>query len=230
MKELANIDLRRFRYHTGAEVTPLSPGEHCPPLFRDVGYEAMALFLTGELKRLCGPISPITYLRTADYVEAYTDFGKTGRIMLLQPDTVHPWKSGVDSIYISARETWVDSERMAFVPADLPLARAAIELADAKTTRDVGDIIGPSVYRDARDDTLFRLRELKRTHEQAEIFAAPLRRLYQSPDQRDREQARATMQQFELTENDLCSAWHHLPAERRRLISGLAGGEYRSET
>jgi len=213
-----NVDLRRFRYHTGAELTPLAPHERCPPLFRDVGLEAMELFLTGKLKRLCGPTSPITYLRTSDYREPYTDFGKTGRILLLQPGKVQPWHAGIDAIYVSARETWVDNQSMVFIPAGLPLEVAAQQFAGAATVHDVADAIGPDVYESAREDTLLRLHHLKRTHQQAEVLAAPLRRMFQSAAQGDRDKARQWMQQRGLSEVDLCAAWHHLPTERRDFI------------
>src|SRR5437660_12278491 len=78
-------DLSGFRWHTGATLRPLATDEPCPVLFRDIGPAALALFLRGRLPRLAGPLSPIVYMRTADYVEPYTDFEKTGRLVMLQP-------------------------------------------------------------------------------------------------------------------------------------------------
>jgi hypothetical protein len=48
-----------------------------------------------------------------------------------------------------------------------------------------------------------------------ELLAAPLRARYQSRDQRLRDAARDLMERLQLTELDLCGAWHHLPEARR---------------
>lgn len=213
-----DADLGRFRYHTGAQPTRLAPDEPCPPLFRDVGFEAMSRFLRGDLQRLCGPISPITYLRTADYREPYHDFGRTGRIMLLSSGNLRPWHSGIETIYISPRETPVDVERMVFIPAEVTLDDAAVRLAEAGDPHDVADVFGPRDYADAKRETLARLDDLEQTHRETERLAAPLRRLFQSMDERDRVRARNWMERTRLSETDLCTAWHHLPAERRKFI------------
>src|SRR5690348_9434294 len=112
-----NDNLARFRFHTGAPITRLSAGELSPPLFRDIGFEAMGRFLRGRLHRLCGPLSPITYLRSADYREPYIDYGRIGRIMLLRPQDVSPWHSGINSVYVASRDTIIDPETMVFIPA-----------------------------------------------------------------------------------------------------------------
>src|SRR6476660_5579182 len=101
-------DLSAFRWHTGATLRPLAPGEPCPGLFRDIGPLALALFLRGKLPRLAGPLSPIVYMRTADYVEPYTDFERTGRLVLLRPLALGPWHSGVPHIYVSRAGAGVD--------------------------------------------------------------------------------------------------------------------------
>ena len=62
----------------------------------------MARFLRGDLRQLCGPLSPITYLSTANYVEPYTDYGCIGRVMLLAPEQLTPWHSGVDHVYMQS--------------------------------------------------------------------------------------------------------------------------------
>jgi hypothetical protein len=227
--EHSGADLSAFRYHTGAQPTRLAPGEACPPLFRDVGVEAMARFLRGDLQRLCGPISPITYLRTADYREPYTDYGRIGRIMLLQPHSVTPWHSGIETVYIAPRQTCIDSATMVFIPGEIPLADAASQLAGARCLRDIAEAFGERQYEEARIETLARLHDLEQTHADTEQWAAPLRRLFQSMNQSDRDQAREWMQRKHLCESDLCTAWHHLPAERRSYIrEALAdGGEFR---
>src|SRR3954469_18418646 len=84
-------NLSRFRYHTGATLRPLRPDEPCPVLFRDLGVDATLLFLQGELVRLAGPLSPVIYMRTPDYVEPYTDHEAVGRLIFLRPLGVQPW-------------------------------------------------------------------------------------------------------------------------------------------
>ena len=213
------VDLSQFRYHTGARPTPLAEDEHCPPLFRDVGVEAMRSFMRGELSRLCGPMSPITYLRTADYQEPYIDYGMIGRIMLLSPQQIQPWKSGVESVFIGPRSTLVDPSTMVFVPAEIPLADASRRFFEVRTRTEFLEAYGADEYGVATEVTLTRLDHLRQTLEKTERMAGPLRRRFQSADQRQRDEAREWMQQLQLAESDLCTAWHHLPSERREFIA-----------
>lgn len=212
-------DLGRFRYHTGGQPTRLGPEDECPPLFRDIGFEAMARFLRGELHRLCGPLSPITYLRSADYREPYVDYGRIGRVMLLRPRDVNPWHSGIEAVYIAPRDTAIDSNSMVFIPAEIPLREAATRFTGINRRRDFADAVGPALYADMIQDSRGRLDELQRSHEEAERIAAPLRKLFQSMSEADREQAAQLMERAGLTEGDLCTAWHHLPDARRADIT-----------
>lgn len=211
--------LGRFRFHTGAPITRLSAGELCPPLFRDIGPEAMGLFLRGHLHRLCGPLSPITYLRTADYLEPYIDYGRIGRIMLLRPREVTPWHAGIDEVYVASRGTMIDPDTMVFIPADIPLSVAAEQFAMVTQRRELADAIHPSLYQAMIADTLERLETIERTHRETERLSAPLRKLFQSAQQRDRDDAVRCMEKAGLSESDLCTAWHHLPDERREYIT-----------
>ena len=68
-------------------------------------------------------------------------------------------------------------------------------------------------------DTRLRLTHLRQTHQAAELLAAPLRRAFQSMVQQEREQAYEQMQRVALTESDLCTAWHHMPDDRREFIA-----------
>src|ERR1700756_1385904 len=109
-------NLARFRWHTGAEPAPVLEPESLPLLFRDIGPEAMARFLRGGLRRLAGPFTPITYLRTADYREPYTDYARIGRLVLLRPQEVQPWHSGREHIFISAASLMPDTDSLGFIP------------------------------------------------------------------------------------------------------------------
>ena len=214
-----DVDLRRFRYHTGAEPTRLAVDEPCPPLFRDIGLDGMVRFLRRDLGRLCGPLSPITYMRSADYVEPYTDYGKIGRVMLLSPQKICPWHSGVETVFIGPREIAIDYESMIFIPDELPLNVAADRLSDVRTLPEAIDVMGNRCYQDAKDETSFRLYNLQRAHAKSEIYAAPLRKRFQSRCSDERDEAREWMLRAGLTESDLCTAWHHLPDQRREFVS-----------
>src|SRR4051812_44702343 len=114
-------NLARFRYHTGATLRPLGEEEPCRVLFRDIGPVAMAGFLRGRLQRLAGPLAPILYTRTADYLEPYVDFEPVGRLVFLQPKKLHPWYSGVPTIFVASIHQCVDSDTIGFIPARLDL-------------------------------------------------------------------------------------------------------------
>jgi hypothetical protein len=211
-------DLGRFRFHTGGQPLRLEPDQPCPPLFRDIGFEAMGRFLRGELSRLCGPLSPITYLRTAAYREPYVDHGRIGRIMLLQPEDIEPWHSGVEEVFIAPRETKINLQSMVFIPSEIPLKEAALRFRDVRVRDELVEAIGRPEYEAAVNETLASVNKLQQTHEQTEYFAGPLRRLFQSMNCGDRQRASEWMIRLGLSESDLCTAWHHLPADRRREI------------
>lgn len=212
-------NLAGFRWHTGASLRPLAPDESCPVLFRDVGPAALALFLRGLLPRLAGPLSPIVYMRTADYVEPYTDNERTGRLVFLRPLALQPWHSGVAHVYVAKARPGVDSKVVGFVPGDIPLAEAAIRARGVRSARDWRGAMGGRVHDESVSESLSTLDRLARELARTEEAAAPLRRALQSADRRQRERALAEMDRAGLTEVDLCAAWHHLPRERRAFVA-----------
>lgn len=214
-------DLRRYRYHTGATLRPLAPDEPCPVLFRDIGPEAMAWFLAGKLTRLAGPMSPITYLRTSDYQEPYTDHGRIGRLVFLNPQELTPWHSGVETIYVAHASRMTSPQTVAFVPPDVPLSEATRLLADVRRVEELQDVFDRRVYHEAIADTLARLNRLNADHQQTEVYAEPLRRQLQSPNPQTRETALNQMHNLGISESDLCTAWHHLPDARRAELCEL---------
>src|SRR5262249_30648127 len=132
-------DLSGLRWHTGATLRPLAAGEPCPALFRDVGPSALAVFLRGALRRLAAPLSPLIYMRTADYVEPYTDYERTGRLVILRPLLLHVWHSGVPHVYVARARPGVDAATVALVPGEVALAdaaRLAREVADVRQWRE----------------------------------------------------------------------------------------------
>ena len=211
-------DLSGFRWNTGATLRPVNPGEPCPVLFRDVGPTALALFLRGQLLRLAGPLSPIVYMRTAEYVEPYTDYENTGRLVVLRPLGLQPWHSGVRHIYVARARPGVDPTTVGFVPGDMSLTEAAHRVGDAADIRELRETLGGREYDEAAAESLARLDRFATELSEAEQWAGPLREALQSPDRRVGEAAREEMARVGLTESDLCTAWHHLPRDRRGWI------------
>lgn len=211
-------DLRRYSFHTGAPVTPLADDEPCPILFRDVGLDGMSLFLRGRMNRLAGPLSPITYTRSAGYREPYQDHGRIGRLVFLRPMELRPWHSGVPTIYVARSTRVVPADSIAFVPADVPLATAAEVAASMRTRFEFREALGGGDY-DARvEETLGRVLGLAAELQETERHAAPLRRALQSADPATRERAADEMARLGVDEGDVCSAYHHLAPERRRAL------------
>jgi hypothetical protein len=211
-------DLSGFRWNTGATLRPVGPDEPCPVLFRDVGPVALALFLRGKLQRLAGPLSPITYLRTAEYVEPYTDFEGTGRLVVLRPLALGPWHSGVPSVYVSRARPGVDFGTVGFVPGEVPLGEVAARIGDAADTRELREAFGGRVHDEAVAESLHRLDRFAEELARTEALADPLRKRLHSADRACRERAKADMARVGLTEADVCAAWHHLPRDRRAWI------------
>jgi hypothetical protein len=215
-------DLSRFRFHTGATLVPLAPDEPCRVLFRDIGPWAMARFLRGQLKRLAGPFAPILYTRTADYREPYVDHEPVGRLVFLQPMLLRPWYSGVTTIYVASLRQSIDPNTVGFVPADIDLVDAERWLQGVADIGTLREALGGKRHDDAVAETLIALDRVNREHDASERWAEPLRRNLQSRDPAEAEQAREWLAGHELSEGDLCIAWHHLPRERRvRLCQSL---------
>jgi hypothetical protein len=212
-------DLRGYRFHTGAPLQPLASDETCPVLFRDVGPVGMTLFLRGELLRLAGPLSPITYMRTEEYVEPYTDHEQIGRLVFLRPLELQPWFSGVHHIYVARAQRMTEADSIGFVPGDVPLAKAAQLLADVTTAQELREVFAGKLHDDACAETLRRLSVLSEQLADSERLAEPLRCLLQSGDSAGRERARATMDRLDISEHDLCAAYHHLSRERREHLN-----------
>ena len=208
-------DLAGFRWHTGASLRPVAEGEACPALFRDVGPAALAVFLRGRLRRLAGPLSPLVYMRTADYVEPYTDHERTGRLVLLRPLLLHPWHAGAPHVYVARARPGVDCRTVGFIPGEVPLAEAARVARELDDVTQLREALGGRRYDEAVGEGLLALDRLGEELARTEARAAPLRRRLQSSDRAQRERARAAMERVGLTEADLCTAWHHLPRARR---------------
>lgn len=210
--------LARYRYHTGATLTPLLPDEVCPVLFRDIGSVATARFLQGQLTRLAGPTTPITYMRTEHYVEPYTDYDTIGRIVLLRPTELSPWHAGVDHIYV-ARATHMSSrETTGYIPGEWTLAQASALVSETHNTDELREALGGPRYDQSMAAALDHLHTLNQDLAESEAKALPLRKMLQSNQYDKRMKVREWMHEHNLDEDDLCRAWHHLPHSRREHI------------
>jgi hypothetical protein len=212
-------DLSGFRWHTGATLRAVRPGEVCPVLFRDIGPAALALFLRGRLRRLAGPLSPLVYLRTADYTEPYTDYERTGRLVVLRPLLLHPWHAGAAHVYVARAVPGVDETTVGFIPGEVPLAEAARLTCTLESVAQLREVFGGRAHDEAVGESLAALDRLEAELSRTEVRAAPLRARLQSPDRAERERVRTELERVGLTETDLCAAWHHLPRARRGWIA-----------
>jgi hypothetical protein len=167
-------------------------------------------------------------MRTADHVEPYTDYEKTGRLVMLRPRELGPWHSGVPHVYVSKARPGVDRTAVGFAPGEMSLAEVAHRLSGAATTDELREAFGGRAYDEAVAESLRQLDRLAEELAQSERLAEPLRKAIQSSDRGVRGRARDRMARVGLTESDLCTAWHHLPRDRRGWIAEalrrVAGG------
>jgi hypothetical protein len=217
-------DLTAYAWHTGGPVRALHEGERCPALYRDLGAVAMLRLLRGQLPRLAGPASPVTYMRTAHYVEPYTDHEHFGRVMLLPFGAWTPWHAGIADVYVTDADARFDPLCMDVVPDDRDLAALAREASRITSVDELYEALGPHHF----EWKLSLARRLDGfTGELARVEAAmtPLRAAYQSQHDDVRRRARDRMGALSLTERDLCAPWHHLPRGRRdEVLDVLARG------
>jgi hypothetical protein len=216
-------NLARFRYHTGATLRRLAPDEPCPRLYRDIGPEAMARFLDGRLQRLAGPLAPIVYSRTAEYREPYRDYEPLGRLVFIKPRELCPWFSGVPNVYVAPLRCDIRAVTVGFLPAHVDPGCAETLLEGVASLVELRDALGDRVYDEAVEDTRNSLDRLNRELAETEVLAEPIRRGLQSRERAESEAARDWLDQHGLNETDLCSAWHHLPRERRARLRDALG-------
>jgi hypothetical protein len=217
-------DLSEFSWHTGGPVRALAEGERRPALFRDLGPAATLRLLRGELPRLAGPTSPVTYARTVDYTEPYSDHERFGRLALLPWGPWRPWHSGLAEVFVADAETRFDPTCMALAPDDA-LARIARESRLLTSASEAGEVLGRhhGEWLAALAD---RLEGFTRELAVVERAMAPLRRAYQSARGDERARSREWMAARGLDESDLCAPWHHLPRARRdHVVDALSRGQ-----
>jgi hypothetical protein len=193
--------------------------ERCPLLFRDLGPDGMALYLAGRLTRLAGPLSPLLYLRSAAYLEPYTDHEDTGRLVVLAPRLLAPWHSGVPEVYVAQASLGVMPQHMACVPQEWATPAGERRLSGLPDAAAVREVLGGRLHDERLADVAARLTALAAALEASERLARPLRAQLQSGSLASREAVRRQMRTCGIDERDLCSAWHHLPRERRARLT-----------
>jgi hypothetical protein len=211
--------LDAYRWHTGATLRRLAPDETCPILFRDVGLTATARFLRGELRRLAGPLTPITYLRTWRYEEPYVDHEATGRLVSVRPLALDVWHSGVEHVFVADARRFDREALVTWVPGELTLERAAHLLSGIETADEAHEALGGREHRARWEDAARRLAAVDDDLRAIEVLAEPLRRALKSGDGRARGVAEERMARLGATEHDLCAAWHHVPRARRDALA-----------
>lgn len=191
----------------------------CPILFRDLGPEATARFLRGTLRRLAGPLSPILYMRTESYAEPYTDHERIGRLVVLRPLELRPWSSGVAFIYVARSTRSAPADALGFIPGGVPLAEAARLASGLRDASELREALGGRHHDAAVAEALHGLDRLAAELATTEALAGPLRDEFQADDPRWRDRASEAMRAVGLVEIDLCTAWHHLPRDRRGFVA-----------
>ena len=107
-------------------------------------------------------------------------------------------------------------------PAGASLARRVFPRS-VKDVQQLREVLGGRRYDEAVMENRRALDRLGEELARSEVRAAPLRRRLQSSNRAEREGVRVEMDRIGLTETDLCSAWHHLPRERRGWIAEMLG-------
>ena len=212
------MDLRRYRWHTGAELRRVDPDQALEPLFRDIGTDALLLFLRGELRRLAGPMTPLTYTRTWRWQEPYVDYEQTGRLVFLRPHALEPWHSGVEHVYVAPASTRVSDDAFGYVPGDVSLREHAERLSDVRTRPELREALGGSLYDERLEHDRARLVSLHAEREESERRLRPLREALQ----RGEPEAREKLERLGIQESELCQAFHHVSREARARILELA--------
>ena len=199
--------------------TPRPPREDevVPTLFRDVGPQALGLFLEGALVDLQGPDSVCVYMRDATlpgFMECVAEFGA---LTILQPVSMGPWVSGQAGIWIAEKGRWPVKGSIAFSPAEATADLTALDakLVDLPDAAALREALGGAAYDVAVDDSTRRLRQYLEDWEAVERNTIPLRAVLKGPSQAKRDELQRILSGEGLSEKDLLANWFHLTRARR---------------
>jgi hypothetical protein len=178
----------------------------------------MQLYLSGRLRRLAGPMAPILYLRTSAYAEPYEDAEEIGRLAIIDPASLAPWHAGSGDVFVASANRTPDPARMVVVPTAWTFGDGAERLAGLPDADAVRELIGGQIHRELCESLLARTTSLIRAQEASERHAQPVRLALQTGNPGQRKRIRESMREHGISERDLCSAWHHVPAARRHVL------------
>lgn len=119
------------------------------------------------------------------------------------------------TIFVSSLREEVDRRTIGFVAPHIDLANAECMLRGATDVDALRESFGRMCYDDSVSATLTHLDQVNRECDESEKWAEPLRRKLQSRDRAQGEWAQEWLAARGLSKSDLCSAWHHLPRDRR---------------
>lgn len=159
----------------GSAARPLDEDEACPTLFRDVGPQALQLFLEGKLTRLEGPASPCVFLRDATLPGFTGVVRELGVLVFLQPLTLGPWFSGQPGIYVSELSRMPPAQTLGFVPRVESIADAAAKIGDALDTAAMREALGGARYDAEVADVKHELAQYLETWQHIERESQPWR-------------------------------------------------------
>jgi hypothetical protein len=164
-------------------------------------------------------MSPILYLRTARYAEPYEDAEEIGRLVILHPSRLAPWHAGYDEVFVADAHMAPDPAHMMVVPMAWSFGVEAERLSGLPNADAVREVIGWQIHRDMCDAMLDRTTSLIAAQEASEQRARPVRQMLQTGTPRQRENIRTSMREHNVSERDLCSAWHHVPVAQREVLN-----------
>ena len=224
------MNLRKYRWHVGTTPFPCSDSEPRPLLYRDVGLEGLDLFLRDKLRRLAGPLSPVTYVRTSAYREPYVDEENTARLVVLPSSSLPLWHSGQKDIYLLPADIAISNLQLALAPGDVPRSEIDHRLQDACSTMEAREALGGQIYDEYIHEHREHIHKLLKERSAQESFSSRLRRQFQSGCAEEQARIREWLLRHDLSENDLTAAFHHVPRKKRNILTALARATSKTNT
>jgi hypothetical protein len=105
------------------------------------------------------------------------------------------------------------------VPTEWASTEGVKALADLTDPQAIRETLGGSLYDEHMAHLAANLHRLNVEQRASEKLARPVRRILQSGVLAKREALQRDMAQHGVSERDLCSAWHHIPRERRDTLN-----------
>jgi hypothetical protein len=208
-------DVRVASALLGTTARPLAPDEPCPTLFRDVGPQALHLFLNGKLARLGGPDAGCVFLRDATLPGFSGVVRELGVLAFLQPLALGPWFSGQPGIYVAEPSRMPPPATLGFVPRVESIAEIDRKIADAPDTRAMREALGGATYDEAVAAVTHDLSQYLEAWQHVERESRPWRAIVQGHSDALREAALRALHDQGLHERDLSVPLFQLSKTKR---------------